>query len=58
MTNMIEGEVLQNYMRFRISPEMTVAMAVSATSSIREENRETVELVREPASSSRGDGGV
>jgi glucose-6-phosphate 1-dehydrogenase len=44
-TNMIEGEVLQNYMRFRISPEMTVAMAVSATSSIREENRETVELV-------------
>jgi glucose-6-phosphate 1-dehydrogenase len=45
-TNMIEGEVLQNYMRFRISPEMTVAMAVSATSPTQGEgHREAVELV-------------
>jgi glucose-6-phosphate 1-dehydrogenase len=44
-TNMIEGEVLQNYMRFRISPEMTVAMAVSAMSPTQEGHRETVELV-------------
>jgi len=45
-TNMIEGEVLQNYLRFRISPEMTVAMAVSATSPTQGEgHREAVELV-------------
>jgi glucose-6-phosphate 1-dehydrogenase len=44
-TNMIETEVQQNYMRFRISPEMTVAMAVSVSSSIGEGPREAVELV-------------
>jgi glucose-6-phosphate 1-dehydrogenase len=45
-TGMTEGEVQQNYMRFRISPEMTVAMAVSATSpTLGEGHRETVELV-------------
>jgi glucose-6-phosphate 1-dehydrogenase len=45
MTNMIEGEVQQNYMRFRISPEMTVAMAVSASSQAGENHRQTVEMV-------------
>jgi glucose-6-phosphate 1-dehydrogenase len=44
MTNMIEGEVQQNYMRFRISPEMTAAIAVSASTPTGE-GRETVELV-------------
>ena len=45
ITNMIEGEVLQNYMRFRISPEMTVAMGVSAASQAGEAHRQTVEMV-------------
>jgi glucose-6-phosphate 1-dehydrogenase len=45
MTNMIEGEVQQNYMRFRISPEVTAAMGVSALSPEAPERRETVELV-------------
>src|SRR5882757_9881360 len=44
MTNMLEGEVHQNYVRFRISPEMTVALAVSASSPVGE-RRETVELI-------------
>jgi glucose-6-phosphate 1-dehydrogenase len=44
MTNMLEGEVHQNYMRFRISPEMTVALAVSSSSAVGE-SRETVELI-------------
>src|SRR5882757_3108548 len=46
MTDMIDGEeVLQNYMRFRISPEVTVAMAVSASSPEGPGHRELVELV-------------
>jgi glucose-6-phosphate 1-dehydrogenase len=45
MTNMIEGEVQQNYMRFRISPEMTVAMGVSTSPQAGEDHRETVEMV-------------
>jgi glucose-6-phosphate 1-dehydrogenase len=45
MTNMIEGEVQQNYMRFRISPEVTAAFGVSASSPEGEDQRETVELV-------------
>ena len=44
-TNMTETDAGQNYMRFRISPEMTVAMAVSVSSSIGEGRREAVELV-------------
>ena len=44
-TNMLECDALQNYMRFRISPETTVAMAVSVTSPAGEGQRETVELV-------------
>jgi glucose-6-phosphate 1-dehydrogenase len=47
LTNMMGGEVPQNYMRFRISPEMTVAMAVSASapSPAEEGHREAVEMV-------------
>jgi glucose-6-phosphate 1-dehydrogenase len=44
-TNMIEGEVQQNYVRFRISPEVTTAIGVSAPSPEAPERRETVELV-------------
>jgi glucose-6-phosphate 1-dehydrogenase len=44
MTNMLEGEVQQNYMRFRISPEMTVALAVSASPAVGV-GRETVEMI-------------
>jgi glucose-6-phosphate 1-dehydrogenase len=44
MTNMLEGEVDQNYVRFRISPEMTVALAVSSSPAVGEK-RETVELI-------------
>lgn len=44
-TNTTEVDVPQNYMRFRISPEMTVAMAVSVTSPSGEGKREAVELV-------------
>jgi glucose-6-phosphate 1-dehydrogenase len=47
MTGMIDSEVLQNYMRFRISPEVTVAMAVSDSVSDSEVpgQRELVEMV-------------
>ncbi len=45
ITNMIAGEVQQNYMRFRISPEMTVAMAVSSSTEAGEDHRQTVEMV-------------
>jgi glucose-6-phosphate 1-dehydrogenase len=44
-TDLTEPGVSQNYMRFRVSPEMTVAMAVSVTSSDMEGHREAVELV-------------
>ncbi len=45
MTSMLEGKVQQNYMRFRISPEVTVAMAVSDSSPLGPGERQTVELV-------------
>jgi glucose-6-phosphate 1-dehydrogenase len=44
-TNMTEDNTPQNYMRFRISPEMTVAMAVSVTDPSGVGPREAVELV-------------
>jgi glucose-6-phosphate 1-dehydrogenase len=44
-TNITEANVSQNYMRFRISPEMTIAMAVSVSSPTVNGSREAVELV-------------
>jgi len=44
-TNMSEPGTAQNYMRFRVSPEMTVAMAVSVSSPSGVGDREEVELV-------------
>jgi glucose-6-phosphate 1-dehydrogenase len=44
-TNMTEPDVPQNYMRFRISPETTVAMAVSIAPQEAGGKREAVELV-------------
>jgi glucose-6-phosphate 1-dehydrogenase len=44
-TNMTEPNTPQNYMRFRISPEMTVAMAVSVSSTTGTGPREAVEMV-------------
>jgi glucose-6-phosphate 1-dehydrogenase len=44
-TNLTETDTSQNYMRFRVSPEMTVAMAVSVSSPTGEGHRETVEMV-------------
>jgi glucose-6-phosphate 1-dehydrogenase len=44
-TNLTEPDVPQNYMRFRISPEMTIAMSVSVAAELGEHNREAVELV-------------
>lgn len=44
-TNMTEPNTPQNYMRFRISPEMTIAMAVSVSSESGTGPREEVELV-------------
>jgi glucose-6-phosphate 1-dehydrogenase len=44
-TNMTEADSPQNYMRFRISPEVTVAMAVSVSSSTIGGRRQEVELV-------------
>jgi glucose-6-phosphate 1-dehydrogenase len=44
-TNMTESDTPQNYLRFRISPEMTIAMAVSVTSPDESGAREEVELV-------------
>jgi glucose-6-phosphate 1-dehydrogenase len=44
-TNITELDVPQNYMRFRISPEMTVAMAVSVSPPTGSGGREEVELV-------------
>ena len=58
MTNMLEGEVQQNYMRFRISPEMTVAMAVSDSSPLGRGAAPDGGAGCEPAPSSGGDGGV
>jgi len=44
-TGMTEAGTSQNYVRFRISPEMTIAMAVSVASPEGAAHRETVELV-------------
>lgn len=44
-TNMTEPGTPQNYMRFRISPEMTVAMAVSVVSPSGNGKRAAVEMV-------------
>jgi glucose-6-phosphate 1-dehydrogenase len=44
-TNITEPNTPQNYMRFRISPEMTVAMAVSVTSPTGAGSRAAVEMV-------------
>ena len=43
--NIVDTLVSQNYMRFRISPEMTVAMAVSVSSPTDPKKRQTVEMV-------------
>jgi glucose-6-phosphate 1-dehydrogenase len=44
-TNMTEPDTPRNYLRFRISPEMTIAMAVSVTAPGGTGKREEVELV-------------
>jgi glucose-6-phosphate 1-dehydrogenase len=44
-TNMTEPDTAQNYLRFRISPEMTIAMAVSVAPIGGVGKREEVELV-------------
>jgi glucose-6-phosphate 1-dehydrogenase len=44
-TNLTEPDTPQNYMRFRISPELTIALAVSVTDPSGTEKREAVELV-------------
>ncbi len=43
--DIVESGVSQNYMRFRISPEMTVAMAMSVSTPDDTGHREAVELV-------------
>jgi glucose-6-phosphate 1-dehydrogenase len=45
MTNMTVPDTPQNYLRFRISPEMTIAMAVSVAAENEAAAREEVELV-------------
>jgi len=45
VTGMTEGNLPQNYMRFRLSPETTIAMAVSVPSPEAGRPREAVELV-------------
>jgi glucose-6-phosphate 1-dehydrogenase len=44
-TDMIGTNTPQNYMRFRISPEITIAMGVSVTSPTEMEKREEVEMI-------------
>ncbi len=44
-TNITEPHTAQNYMRFRISPEMTVAMSVSIANELEGSGRESVELI-------------
>ena len=44
-TNLLPPDAKQNYVRFRISPEMTIAIAVSVTSETESDKREQVELV-------------
>jgi glucose-6-phosphate 1-dehydrogenase len=45
LTNMSEPDTPQNYLRFRISPEMTIAMAVSVSPLSDAGKREEVEMV-------------
>jgi glucose-6-phosphate 1-dehydrogenase len=45
LTNFTEQHVPQNYMRFRLSPEMTVAMAVSVSPLVEGGGRRAVEMV-------------
>ena len=45
ITNMSEPDTPQNYLRFRISPEMTIAMAVSVSPLSDAGTREEVEMV-------------
>ena len=45
VTNLTEENVPQNYLRFRISPEMTIAMSVSAAPPSGKGRRVAVELV-------------
>jgi glucose-6-phosphate 1-dehydrogenase len=45
LTNITDPDGPQNYMRFRLSPEITVAMAVSVSSPVEGGKREGVELV-------------
>ena len=45
ITNMSEPDTPQNYLRFRISPEMTIAMAVSVSPLSDAGKREEVEMV-------------
>lgn len=44
-TNITEPNIAQNYMRFRISPEMTIAMSVSVATELGDHEQEAVELV-------------
>jgi glucose-6-phosphate 1-dehydrogenase len=44
-TNIRGGDVPENYIRFRLSPERTVAMAVSVASEVAGRKRDLVELV-------------
>ncbi len=44
-TNITEAGVTQNYLRFRISPQMTVAMAVSVANPTCKGPRKTVEMI-------------
>jgi glucose-6-phosphate 1-dehydrogenase len=43
-TNITESNTPQNYMRFRVSPEMTIALAVSIASPVEHRPRQQVEL--------------
>jgi len=44
-TNITEPDIPQNYVRFRISPEMTIAMGVSIMNPVEDGKRAEVELV-------------
>ena len=44
-TNLTRPGTTQNYIRFRVSPEMTVAMAVSVANATGHEPRQTVEMI-------------
>ena len=57
-TNIAETDVPQNYTRFRISPEMTVAMAVSVSPPTGLGGERRSETGSQPPSTARRDGGV